>query len=129
MKKLLLILLVFISLTQIINAEGADKNCIALVDAARANNLALVKKLLTSVNVDCQNEFGHTSLHYAVMNNCDELLKLLIKHKASALLVDNSGHTPVTLARLLKQKDNERTLKNLAKKQCKELRKNGYLSI
>ncbi len=61
-------------------------------------NLDFIKFYLKSgVPIDQQDDQGQTALHFAVSYNLDEVVSLLLKHKAKSLQ-DKNGFTPLHLA-------------------------------
>lgn len=81
--------------------QGADIDCIdedgwsPLMIAASSNNIEKSSILIqNNANLNIQNSFGNTALHYAVSKNYTPIVKLLID--AGALLLKNEvGQTPV----------------------------------
>ena len=59
-------------------------------------NCELVNFLLTqeNINLNLQNEYGFTALHYAAMNNCSIILLTLLALGADYTIADNSGKLP-----------------------------------
>jgi ankyrin repeat protein len=61
---------------------------------------SVVRVLLGSrrVNLDIQNENGHTALHRAALDGLDDIARMLVARGASVTLRDNSGRTSAALA-------------------------------
>ena len=80
----------------IANAKGDTP----LILAAKLQNSELVKQISSSqtVDVDKQNSLGKSALHYAAGSNNTEIVILLLDHKASVLVEDKEGYTPVHTA-------------------------------
>jgi hypothetical protein len=55
-------------------------------------------KFERSYAVDCQDAFGQTALHFAVLQSSVELLKLLLKNQANVNVSDVNAETPLSLA-------------------------------
>jgi ankyrin repeat protein len=87
-----------------------------IFEATRNGDLEQLKSLLDSgVNIDSQNEYGDTALHYAVYNYClyynnddtfcntyMDIVNLLLDRGANPNIVDNYGYVPIRWAGKLK---------------------------
>lgn len=90
--------------------NGANANEIPLAfnplyNAVRSGDLALVKVLLTTGNMDpnVQNLYGETPLHeaaYLVSGEREAMINLLLEHGAISF-INNDGQSPVDLVRLM----------------------------
>ncbi|XP_077443196.1 arf-GAP with SH3 domain, ANK repeat and PH domain-containing protein 2-like [Stigmatopora argus] len=68
-----------------------DRNSLHVVDFLAQN----------SANLDVRTSRGSTALHYCCLTDNAECLKLLLKGKASVAVADDSGETPLDVARRL----------------------------
>lgn len=71
-----------------------------LDNAALSADIERVKYLLTKkgVNINNRGNDGETPLHLAVINGDEEMMGLLLDHKADADQADGDGYTPLALA-------------------------------
>ena len=53
----------------------------------------------TSKNINAKNNAGITALIYAAMYNQEDMVKLLLKHKADKTIVDNEGKKAIDYAK------------------------------
>ena len=76
-----------------------EKN-LALLEAAKAGNLARVKELLSQgAHVNCSDgEFWATPLHWASYEGHDKVVSLLLKKGARVNAINKDGRTPLILA-------------------------------
>mmetsp|Transcript_6106 Transcript_6106/g.9124 ORF Transcript_6106/g.9124 Transcript_6106/m.9124 type:complete len:224 (-) Transcript_6106:1472-2143(-) len=70
--------------------------------ACRYGNLDIVKLLTKSCNINCQDQFGFTSLHYAVVSHKRDVVMYLLSMGASTIIESKAGSTPLDLAEKLK---------------------------
>ncbi|KAJ8668908.1 hypothetical protein QAD02_000167 [Eretmocerus hayati] len=79
---------------------GIDVNGLPLFVAVKIGRKDIAQMLIESgANVDDQDQYGDTSLHYAVRNDDLEMIKLLLSAGASPDLVNKRGSdTPLLLA-------------------------------
>ncbi|XP_057679274.1 arf-GAP with SH3 domain, ANK repeat and PH domain-containing protein 2-like isoform X2 [Corythoichthys intestinalis] len=68
-----------------------DRNSLHIVDFLAQN----------SANLDARTSRGSTALHYCCLTDNAECLKLLLRGKASVAIADDSGETPLDVARRL----------------------------
>ncbi|XP_061667444.1 arf-GAP with SH3 domain, ANK repeat and PH domain-containing protein 2-like isoform X2 [Syngnathoides biaculeatus] len=68
-----------------------DRNSLHIVDFLAQN----------SANLDQQTSRGSTALHYCCLTDNSECLKLLLRGKASVAITNESGETPLDIARRL----------------------------
>ncbi|HET9223205.1 MAG TPA: ankyrin repeat domain-containing protein, partial [Roseiflexaceae bacterium] len=54
--------------------------------------------LVDGVDIDAQNEAGHTLLHWAAQQRRADAVALLIRHGAALDIKDKSGQTPLQTA-------------------------------
>lgn len=80
-------------------ATGSDVND-ELTNAALAADIRRVKFLLSrkGVDVNHRGSDGETALHQAVTNSDNEMIELLLAHKARIDEPDSDGYTPLALA-------------------------------
>jgi ankyrin repeat protein len=82
--------------------HGADVNArggMALVDAARAGNRAMVELLLSrGADVNPKENAGQIPLHVAVQNGFQAVVEVLLANKADVNAQNSSGVTPLFLA-------------------------------
>ncbi len=82
--------------------HGADVNArggMALVDAARAGNRAMVELLLSrGADVNPKENAGQIPLHVAVQNGFQAVVEVLLANKADVNAQNGSGVTPLFLA-------------------------------
>ena len=71
----------------------------ALQSAAYQNDTRAVRSSLAlNAPVNQQGSCGDTALHWAVLNNNNTIVTLLLEHGASMVITNNSGITPLKLA-------------------------------
>ena len=80
--------------------DESDQHNTLLHTAAAHGNVEAAKLLIQKFvfNVNAVNEKNASPLHYAAARGSVELCSLLIKHRANAVAVDSSGHTPLSYA-------------------------------
>ncbi len=68
-----------------------------LFQAIATNNIEMAKIVLADkdIKINRQDEFGNTPLHLAVQAGNQQLLELLLDHKANPNIQDNAGNTPL----------------------------------
>jgi len=84
-----------------VDVNGANaKGDTALILAAKVQNSELVKQICKSqgVEINKQNNLGKSTLHYAAGSNNTKVAIILLEHKASVLVEDKEGYTPVHTA-------------------------------
>lgn len=92
--------------------SGGDK---AIHLAAMAGHARCVKVLLKcgqSVETGCCNSAGQSPLHLAASNGHTEVVQILLQEQFDPLLVDRTGSTPVFMAKLRKQEDTYKVLRD-----------------
>lgn len=92
--------------------HGADLQTVdkfgrsALCQNLLVSDLDCVEHLiLKGGNVNQQDRYGSSPLHYAAYTNNDDLIKLLLEQKVEPSLQDKEGHTAQDVARIHKCKD------------------------
>ncbi len=98
--------------TKLLLSEGADVNyqsatkaipqITALHIAVRAGQLDVVKLLILHGDVNRQDQWGFTPLHYATISRNKVIVSLLLNNGGSALLASKQGSTPLDIAKELK---------------------------
>lgn len=77
---------------------SADSATAMLKDEMRYASFSMIEWLLSNgADVNCQNAFGFTALHYAAMYNHVKLVKLLLEHGADTQIQSLSGLRPVEM--------------------------------
>lgn len=73
-----------------------------LIEMAKNGLFINIKELLTKekINVNGQDEFGRTALHYAVQGDLTEVIEILMEFKADVNVKSNTGNTPLQGASL-----------------------------
>lgn len=81
-------------LTKGVNVNQVDKDGnTAFLNAARGNNLVMVKKLLPFIkDINQKNHDGYTALHHAVRRNSAELFDFLVGKGADIAVIDKKGN-------------------------------------
>jgi ankyrin repeat protein len=96
----------FDQVATVLLAHGADPNVrdiygwTPLMRAVEHERRAVVQVLLDSdrVNLDVQNENGHTALHHAALEGLTDIARMLVAHGADVKLRDHAGRTSMALA-------------------------------
>ncbi|XP_046555199.1 ankyrin repeat-containing protein C6C3.08-like [Haliotis rubra] len=84
--------------------RGADKPLLTskgdnvLHAACQGGNLAIVKEVVDSFDINCRGKDGHTPLMRAVCGGHIAVYKYLVSRRADRGLVDKEGHTLLHLA-------------------------------
>ena len=101
--------------TKVLLSEGADVNyqsatkaipqITALHIAVRAGQLDVVKLLIVHGDVNRQDQWGFSPLHYATIARNKSIVSLLLNNGASAVLASKQGSTPLDIAKELKFDD------------------------
>lgn len=85
-----------IEMSSEINTQADFINELALHDAVRAKDLAIVNELIEKgTNVNTKDKYGYTALHLAARLNQYEIAKTLIKNGASVNTIDIYKDTPL----------------------------------
>ena len=79
------------------NATANEKK---LITAAEAGDLTLVKSLVKDkkIDINAKDQTGATALMLAAINGNDDVVNVLIKHKANLELKSNEGETALSFA-------------------------------
>ena len=96
----------FDDVATVLLAHGADPNVrdiygwTPLMRAVEHERRAVVRVLLESdrLNINVQNENGHTALHQAALGGFTEIGRMLVTRGANVTLIDHAGRTPMALA-------------------------------
>lgn len=96
----------FDEVATVLLAHGADPNVrdiygwTPLMRAVQHERRAVIKVLLGSdrVDLDVQNENGHTALHHTALEGLTEIARMLVARGANTALRDHSGRTSLALA-------------------------------
>ena len=96
----------FDQVATVLLAHGADPNVrdiygwTPLMRAVEHERLAVVQVLLglDRVNLDVQNENGHTALHHAALDGLTDIARMLVERGADVTLRDHAGRTAMALA-------------------------------
>ena len=101
--------------TKLLLSEGADVNyqsatkaipqITSLHIAVRAGQLDVVKLLMMHGDVNRQDQWGFSPLHYATIARNKVIVSLLLNNSASAVLKSKLGSTPLDIAKELKFDD------------------------
>ncbi|BFD45548.1 MAG: hypothetical protein DMENIID0002_01940 [Rickettsia endosymbiont of Sergentomyia squamirostris] len=87
-----------------------DKN--PLFTAVKTGNVELVNHLVTKSNVNKQDNYGNTVLHYAAEHNdTTEIIKMLLGMNANPNIANNDTNTPLDIASINGNYPNVRLLK------------------
>jgi ankyrin repeat protein len=78
------------------------------------------------INVDYQDKLGYSALHFAVQENCLDIVLLLIRKKASIDIVDNNGNTPLWRGMYDRRKIDHRIIIELLNAGADIHKKNNY---
>lgn len=70
----------------------------ALHQAINEQNLDILKILINHININEQDEFNWTVLHYAISKNNYEISLFLLENGSNTNIVDSRGFTPLHLA-------------------------------
>ena len=100
--------------------QGADvhalnkHNLSALVPAIINSNLDIINTLLAAgINIDIKEKIsGNTAMHFAVTENNDRIIKLLLQYQPDISLVNNMGYTVLKIA---EEQNNQQTAELLYK--------------
>jgi hypothetical protein len=97
---------------KVLLSEGAEVNyqsatkaipqITALHIAVRAGHLDLVKLLVKHADVNRQDQWGFTPVHYATIHRNQEMVKILLDNGGSAVIASKAGTTPLDIATELK---------------------------
>lgn len=66
-----------------------------LAAAAGGDARAVAEMLRTGMPIDSHDVYGCTALHWAVINNCTNVINELVKHEVDVNVQDSNGHTPL----------------------------------
>ena len=79
----------------------------ALQRAARGNRTDVMHELLQrKADVNKRHRvYGRTALHWSVMENSTDAIRLLLRNGASTTIKDNEGRTPIDRARQYNRKE------------------------
>jgi len=101
--------------TKVLLSEGADVNyqsatkaipqITSLHIAVRAGQLDVVKLLIVHGDVNRQDQWGFSPLHYATIARSKAIVSLLLNNGGSAVLASKQGSTPLDIAKELKFDD------------------------
>jgi len=78
---------------------------VSLHEAAKQGNVAQIKALITSSNINTQNEEGHTPLYAAVDQDHLKVVEVLVAKGADVKATDKYGYTPLHVAASHGQKE------------------------
>ena len=97
---------------RVLISEGADVNyqsksraipqLSALMIAVRAGHMDIVQQLVSHSEVDLQDQYGFTCVHYATISRQRDILKYLISERADVTIPSKTGTTALDMARELK---------------------------
>jgi hypothetical protein len=100
---------------KVLLSEGAEVNyqsatkaipqITALHIAVRAGHVDIIKILVMHGDVNRQDQWGFSPLHYATIARNKEVVSLLLNNSASATIVSKAGSTPLDIAKELKFDD------------------------
>ena len=83
-----------------VNTKCAVTSGSPLIIAALNSHINMTKLLIfNGANLEEQDKFGNTSLHYTAKNGCKEIVELLIYKNADVNFKNNAGETPLDIAR------------------------------
>mmetsp|Transcript_24018 Transcript_24018/g.44595 ORF Transcript_24018/g.44595 Transcript_24018/m.44595 type:complete len:264 (+) Transcript_24018:136-927(+) len=74
------------------------------------NNTDLINCVVSPSNINIQDQWGFSALHYAAVHRCSEVVHLLLRHGADASLKSMSGNTALDLCQALNFSDIADTL-------------------
>ena len=95
-------------------------------NAAIYGKTQLIKKFLaTGIDINTQDEYGATPLHYALQSGHTEISALLITNEAEINIPDNDGLTPLDWAKWLSQKQTADLIRKHGGKTGAELKAEG----
>lgn len=93
---------------------GAEVDCrntngitpLMMINSRSGGGVAIGEMLLNKgASIDAQSKTGSTALHWAVIGKDNEIVRFLIKNKASVDVKDRGGRTPLDAAKMLKLGD------------------------
>lgn len=89
-----------------LNSSKVVPQVTPLMISIRFSNIDAIKLLLPHSNLDFQDQYGYTAVHYAVLTRNPEVITLLIAHGASVNVKTNINKTsPLDMAKQLKYDD------------------------
>ena len=76
---------------------------LAINSASSQNQQAIIVRIFTTLEargVDCKgaDDLGSNALHYAIKSGAEELVRLLLENGIDFNLINNDGHSPLSLA-------------------------------
>ena len=93
-----------------------------IFDAAIYGQLDLIKEYVNqSKDMDLQDEFGATLLHYSLQSGHSEISKFLVISEADVNIIDKEGLTPLDWARWMNQVETAKLIREYGGKTSAEL--------
>ena len=78
------------------------------------------------IHIDYQDKTGYSALHFAVQENCLDIVSLLISKNATVDITDNNGNTPLWRGMFDRKKINPQIIIQLLEAKADICRKNNY---
>ena len=93
-----------------------------IFDAAIYGQLDLIKEYVNqSKDIDLQDEFGATLLHYSLQSGHSEISKFLVISEADVNIIDKEGLTPLDWAHWMNQVETAKLIREYGGKTSAEL--------
>ena len=93
-----------------------------IFDAAIYGQLDLIKEYVNqSKDMDSQDEYGATLLHYSLQSGHTEISKFLVISEADVNIIDKEGLTPLDWARWMNQVETAKLIREYGGKTSAEL--------
>mmetsp|Transcript_38574 Transcript_38574/g.39262 ORF Transcript_38574/g.39262 Transcript_38574/m.39262 type:complete len:192 (-) Transcript_38574:130-705(-) len=73
--------------------------------SARYGHIEVVRVMLPVSEINKQDQYGFTALHYATVNTHNNIVKLLLEHGAMHSITSKAGSTALDLAQSMKTED------------------------
>ena len=102
--------------------EELNKSENRIFDAAIYGQLDLIKEYVNqSKDMDLQDEFGATLLHYSLQSGHSEISKFLVISEADVNIIDKEGLTPLDWAHWMNQVETAKLIREYGGKTSAEL--------
>ena len=102
--------------------EGLNKSENTIFDAAIYGQSELIKEYVNQgKDMDLQDEFGATLLHYSLQSGHSEISKFLVISEADVNIIDKEGLTPLDWAHWMNQVETAKLIREFGGKTSAEL--------